>query len=556
MNRAALCIGVAKTGGLPILKAARKGAEEMHAWALANGIDSHLITDESGPVTVQQLRTKIKELVDPMNLDQLIIYFSGHGLNIRRDEVWLLSGAPDEDEAVNVANAEKRARAGTVPHVVFLSDACRTAPPDTQGQSIEGHALFPNLDTDGPEKKVDVFWACLLGKPSLEIKDPNEAAKRHAAFTDELLLALKGTYPEALELLPPSHVLKPLPLKKLLVNRVPTRVSELLGGNATVTQTPDARITSEGDVWLAQFETLPAPPVPSALEGLELPMLEVPPIVTAAETLRSAVSRAIASTSAPSEEAPLVLPDSVLSELMFTGPDHFESGCGFKLRGAELVSAETDGISTELLEPWLVRVWPNARAHNVLFQLKDGRVFVLPAIQGFLATVSFEDGELRNVAYEPSSNSSRYGDYVEQKNELTVLRSLIASAADAGGFHLDRQDADALTERIRNLKGIDPTMALYAAYAYYSVGRRESIRDMQRFLFTDLGITFFDVAMLAGGKNAPDANRIFPAFPLLTQGWSLAGASPLKRYVVDSLWTIFDPAALSILRDSMKGTTT
>lgn len=530
----------------------------------------HLITDKDGPVTVDQLRKKIKELLEPSNLDQLIVYFSGHGLNIRREEVWLLSGAPEEDEAVNVAGAEVRARAGTVPHVVFLSDACRSAPPDTQGQSIEGHSLFPNLDGDGPEKKVDVFWACMLGKASLEIKDPNDAAKRHAAFTDELLLALKGSYPEALEPLPPSHVLRPLPLKKLLVSRVPTRVSQLLGGNATITQTPDARITSEGDVWLAQFDNMPPPLLGGVLEA---PMSVAPPLLTVTETVRRALSLAVSPnepTNAALEELVSLnvagakkIAASVERDIAFTGPDRFESQCGFKLRGAVLKSAIGEGVHTELLEPWLVRVWPTSPAHNILFELTDGRAVVLPAINGFLATLSFEEGELHNVAYEPSANVWRYADYPLQRDKLTMLRSLIASAADVGGFRFDRDDAKALTEWIRNMEAVDPTMALYAAYSYHSLGPRDPIRDMQRFMLRDLGITFFDVAMLAGEReNPPEPDAIFPFFPLLTQGWSLLGSwrsdlrpelAELKRFVGDSLWTIFNPAALPLLRNSMKG---
>ena len=180
MKRAAVCIGVAKTGGgLPTLKVARKGAEDMHAWALAAGIDSHLITDAAGPVTVDQIRKKIKELLAPSNLDQLIIFFSGHGLNVRREEYWLLTGAPEDDEAVNVAGAEVRARFCGVPHVVFLSDACRTAPPDTQGQSIEASPIFPNPDSDGPENPVDLFWACTLGAPSHEDRKSTRLNSSH-----------------------------------------------------------------------------------------------------------------------------------------------------------------------------------------------------------------------------------------------------------------------------------------------------------------------------------------------------------------------------------------
>lgn len=573
MKRAAVCIGVAKTGGgLPTLKVARKGAEDMHAWALANSIDSHLITDTEGPVTVDQLRKKIKELIEPSNLDQLLVYFSGHGVNVRREEYWLLSGAPEDDEAVNLAGAEKRARDCGIPHVVFLSDACRTAPPDTQGQSIDADSIFPNLVSDGPEKKVDVFWACTLGKASHEIKDANDSAKRHAVYTDELLAALKGIYPEALSPEPPSMVLRPRPLEKLLNRKVPARIGELLGNAVPVSQTPDARITSDDDAWLARFDSLPeAPPSPVG-GGLESFIPIAPPMLSIASVVRDAVRRAV-SPAVPMNAAldelqnadvagAKQIADVVQREAAVVGPDHFESKCGFKLRGALLRNVSAERAHVELLEPWLARVSPDRPAHNVLFELQDGRAFVLPAIAGFIATLSFEEGELRNVAYEPSANTDRWFDYVQKRDEITVLRSLIASSADVGGFRLDRDDAPQLTERIRFAKGIDPTMALYAAYSYYNLGKRDLIREMQQYIRDDMGVTFFDIAMLAGEKLVSHERGIFPFVPMLAQGWSLLDAfginfpgdlSRLKRYVGMSLWTIFDEPAVPILRNAMRG---
>ena len=217
--------------------------------------------------------------------------------------------------------------------------------------------------------------------------------------------------------------------------------------------------------------------------------------------------------------------------------------------------------TVEMLEPWLVRIWPTGPAHNTLFELEDGRALVLPALRHFIATISFEDGELRNVAYEPSANTDRWQEYMAMKDELTTLRSLIAASADVGGFRLDRADALKLADRIRFVKGVDPTMALYAAYTYHNLGRRDLIRDMQRYLREGLQMTLFDVAMMASDKSVP-REEIFPFAPLLAQGWSLIdafgvdvsdGVSSLRRHVGTSLWTIYDKDAIPTLRTAMKG---
>lgn len=573
MKRAAVCIGVAKRDGLPKLKVACQGAKDVHEWALANGIDSYLFTDDEGEgsVTVDQPKKKIKELIKPSNLDQLIIYFSGHGWNIRRQEYWLLSGDEEDDQAVNLAEAEMRARYCGVPHVVFLSDACRTPPPDTQTQSIAGDPLFPNSDYEGPENQVDIFWACTLGTPSLEIKDPNDSAKRHAVFTDVLLAALKGTYRDILQPEPPSFVLRPRPLHKLLADRVPARIADLL--KTPVKQRPDARISSDETAWLARFDNVPlAGPAPKGLrtrsmKGIAPPKPAAAPPPSATTVAREAAERAVSDPSAallhlgnsavPEAHA---IAGAVVSEAAPEGPDHFETMCGFKIRGAKVRNATAGRSHVDVFDSWLVRVGlPVDRCDNVLFELEDGRAIVLPAIPYLIATLSFSGGELRNVAYEPSANSPLWADYAQKKGELTVMRSLIAASADIGGFRLEGADAETLTERIRFLKGLDPTMALYAAYSYHNLGgKRDELRKMQEYLREGLeGATLFDVAMLADFKV--DMERTVPFVPMLSQGWSLVGAvrgvppeiAELRKYVGPSLWTVFDEGALPTLRQEL-----
>lgn len=573
MKRAAVLIGVDKTGGgLQKLKVARSGAEKMEAWAREAGFETHLITDAAGPVTAQAIRKTIKDLVEPSNLDQLLVYFAGHGVNIRFGEFWLLSDAPEEgDQAVNVASAKELAHRCGIPHVVLISDACRTAAGDIQMQSIEGNAIFPNFESGGPEKPVDLFFACTLGAPSHEIRDPNDAARRYqAVYTEELHAALRGNYPEILvaDAADGSMILRPRPLRKLLGQRVPLRIGQLLGDPVPISQLPDARITSDDDAWLARFaggqvmpESVPLPPAAPSL-----------PEVTGT-ALRRVLSRSASASQALEDllradvEGVQEIAGNVRREVAPSGPLDFETRCGFKVRGAEFREAVARAGKAELLDPSRVIIDIGEQpAVNVLLVLQDGRGILLPAIRDFVATLSFEEGELRNVAYEPApaENSERWREYIDQKEELSTLRSLIASNAHLGGFRLPREGAEQLTKRIRFAKGLDPTMALYAAYSYHNLSRRNLIQRMQEYLRGDIRITFFDLALLSGEgiPRDPAERRIFPFLPMLAQGWSLLDAfgvslpgrlSELKRHVGTSLWTVFDPGGVRILRDSIGG---
>src|SRR5208283_1187286 len=114
--RAAVVIGVNKTGNLPVLRAAASGAKSVADWLCAEGFEVKLIVDENGPVTGDAIRRAVFDLVGRGTLSQLIVYFSGHGVCVGFNEFWLLTGAPsDGNEAVSLVECWELAhRSGIV----------------------------------------------------------------------------------------------------------------------------------------------------------------------------------------------------------------------------------------------------------------------------------------------------------------------------------------------------------------------------------------------------------------------------------------------------------
>src|SRR6185369_10347932 len=116
MIRAGVFVGVDKTGNLQKLKDAAAGAKRMHEWALKQGMvataQAKLITDADGTkVTPDLVYDAIKEILDGAGVDQLVLYFAGHGVNINRGEHWLLSDAPVKTSAaINVSGSVELAR--------------------------------------------------------------------------------------------------------------------------------------------------------------------------------------------------------------------------------------------------------------------------------------------------------------------------------------------------------------------------------------------------------------------------------------------------------------
>jgi hypothetical protein len=120
MTRAAVLIGVEKTGGLPTLRAVRSGVGEMRCWAAAQpGMGDRITVLHDGDgsrVTVGDITHAIRAYIDLGTVEQMVVYFAGHGVNVKFREYWLLSDAPDDPHAaVNVAGSVDLARLSTAP---------------------------------------------------------------------------------------------------------------------------------------------------------------------------------------------------------------------------------------------------------------------------------------------------------------------------------------------------------------------------------------------------------------------------------------------------------
>ncbi|TKR22297.1 caspase family protein, partial [Cellulomonas hominis] len=270
--RALVLVGVARTGGrFPQLPAVPGAVAAVRAWAAEQRVPDDLVlafTDDDGtPVTSGAVLAGVRGLVDRGDVDQLVVYFSGHGINTGNAEFWLLTGAPEDgSQAVNVSLTSWFAERLPVKHVVLVSDACRTAASTVQELSVQGVALVPNLPPRGPAAAVDVFYACALGDPAYEVKDPAASgAAYQALFTSALVGALRGDHPGIVTPAPEagSGLVQPWPLKRALPGLVAERLTAA-HAPLDLAQTPDARLSSDPvDAWLSRLEPWPlAAPTP------------------------------------------------------------------------------------------------------------------------------------------------------------------------------------------------------------------------------------------------------------------------------------------------------
>ena len=614
IERAAVLVGVRKTGGLPTLQAVDRGIAQMQQWAAAQpgmkNVDGELrivtLTDAGGaPVTAQAVRTAIKAVVDDGVIEQLIVYFAGHGANVRYNEYWLLSGAPDDaNEAVNVEASIPLARQSGIPHVVLISDACRTAAASIQSQAVQGSIVFPNNSPRPNPGCVDVFYATLVGKPALEVTDPNAPSQFDAVYTVGLVNGLAGEAKVETDTDAGQTVqrIRPWPLKRYLASAVPQLLTQR-NVNVSVSQSPDAIITSAPEAWISQLVSGTTTGVqPAPTRGVRSTSRRVPDDGSASSDTTSLAAASQEALRSVLDTKPAVAPRtrggvtrgpatrggtrgggrgrgqaSTGAQVFATvldrtgvehGPPHFESKCGFKVNGSPIQDVAIGGGRVEVMDAanGLFRIWDVPKpAANVLIVFADGRGALLPAIPDFIGTLTYRDGDLSNITYEPSDNSDKWAPLQSQLPELRELRRVVATAAELGVFRPENvADREEFVRRLRETKGLDPTMAVYAAYALHTLQRRDEIAEVDFHVKGALQFSLFDVAMLArtprGG--APWlSEEVFPAVPLLSQAWALLDLyditlpaalqqKRLFRHVGSSLWTVFDPTGVDVVRNA------
>lgn len=248
-------------------------------------------------------------------------------------------------------------------------------------------------------------------------------------------------------------------------------------------------------------------------------------------------------------------------------PTHFETETGVCVSGTPVVSALGVNIGVELLTPGgasragLVRLHPGPQpVGGLMLRFADGSGTVLAAVKGYIAGLVVDGGRVLNVSYVPSQNNWRWSEYQQQHARLERLRAIVAASARLGVFQVDRDKANVVADEIGYMRSIDPTLGLYAAYAYADAGLRDHVRSVQGFMRSDLNADLFDVAMLAGTlSGSHQGPPVVPFCPMLGQGWGLlrvrgvklpAALSRAADHLRPALWTTFEPAGMDIIEEA------
>ncbi|MFH7018636.1 caspase family protein [Flavobacterium sp. FlaQc-47] len=608
LRKCAVIIGVNKTGSLPVLSAAVKGAEKVKEWADSQGIENCLITDKESAVTVKMIKKAISDFVNEKIYDQLIVYYSGHGiLKSASDEQWLLSEAPEDiNEAVNVQPSRLLSTRCGIPNVVIISDACRSLPNNPLVSEVFGSVIFPNIVPNNTDVNVDMLYATSPGNPAFEAAEDAAAKNYNGLYTIELLKGLNGEIPNILTDfatgLNKNHngldknykIVTAYELSEYLKDAVPIAAGKF---DVSLSQRPKAEITSRTPCYLSLITNIGNTLVEetkdgnsTSLEEMKAGNVKIPDLI---ERYGQAIGpdrdfldamfdrpfKTEAGSKNSHETEPLEEPESPFEDyekesvkpiLQALDKTSKQIETGFTIVGIPYVNKSFEGDVNIFKENGAVqiRIYSHNRYKTFFLDLPAGGIIPLAILPGFIGTVVFDKGEILTVNYSRSFiGFQSLNGFTETNPEIEARRALIAVKSKDGIFKISEniEELSQSASYLRREKSLDPTLGLYAAYAYSQAGKFKDVLSIYEHMQREPQPVLFDVAMLNElSAKEPDPqiiNAAAPFCPMLNQGWSYMSINPdhydpllmeVFKFRVPGLWTTFTPKGAALIRETFK----
>jgi hypothetical protein len=581
-KRAAVVIGVDRTGGLPPLSGAAKGARDVGCWLSKNGYAVTPLTDaDGGRVTFTAVFDAVQSYLKQGGLDCLVIYFAGHGYFSVGTEIWLLSGAPaNASEAIHLEQSRIAASNGSgLKNVVFIADTCRSVPVTVEANAVRGGSIFP-MRPLSTQTDVDTLYATLPGDVAVEVAEDAARRNYNGLFTTVLTqLYAEGVAADQLATVEgesgPITVLPNRNLRKLLPPRFAAEVQRL---RVLISQTPALKIESDVPFYIAPTHAKADPAIAERggifLEARVEGGGKTDGLFAAARSLieRGSIPEAPMIASLGDDRKALQFKSEAREHRDAQPEGGFETQCGVLLTGSSIVEAVAIGkVFAEVECPGQadnrVRIQreagdygPNPNYGAVAIRLAEGTGTILAAIPGYIAGLVVREGGVDGVSYSPAPNSPQWAGYAYTRALAEERRAIAATAARHGILAMDREEARQFADLVRVGKGFDPTLGIYAALAYANVGLSGDALSVLHYMQLDLSANLLDVWLFAGADpRERDRFPLLPPCPMLSQGWDycaplgfalppvLAGATRRQ-----TLWTTFAPEAMDAIMAAAK----
>jgi len=409
---------------------------------------------------------------------------------------------------------------------------------------------------------VDEFYAALVGEPAYERSVDQSTKNYEGIYTAVFLDAFQHPTQDMIATIGGVPVVPNRRLVSYLTSEVSRRAASI---SLSLSQLPQSVVPSPDDTYIGRV-TGPvtagsAPSRPNTIN--DVANYSITQALSGSGFRSADAFHDVASASSFSNTVAQLLVEPL-------GPT-IHTQTGFKISGADILQITVSpGFEANLprgefyqLHGGLIEISGQRRSGSIaiLFANRFGIRFagVFAILSGFIGNVSVRDNGVSNINYDPTPGNSRYADFEVEKPRLDALRASVAAAAKYGVLNVGTgAEAERWGDRIRVMKGIDPTLGLYAAYAFDRAGQSAKTASVSQFLESDLGTEFFDTAMLAGkltGKPFRDRS-VAPFVPMLAQGWDLLRIKGIQldprlfeawTRLRPALWTTFAPQDIELV---------
>ncbi|MEU4951740.1 caspase family protein [Streptomyces lavendulae] len=559
---AAIAIGVGKVPHMELdpVPGACRGARRFHAWAESQKFHpTKLLVDDKKPVERREIEKWVRTIVDRSQndrvVDELFIYFAGHGIDKGiSDSVWLLSHAGTERrEAIDVAESFDLALLySLIPHVVFLGDTCRTR----VESDVSSEAIFP-LPKKYDEMRTiraDVFYAAYPGQASHENADDPRCVGIH---THCLLQALEGRAPDAIIDTPQStarasQAVTATTLEKYLEEAVPSYALETLRVYQRPYSIPHSIWRPHVMAWIDPNEY--PPPSPEEPEPTNPPAdrpgsdHDEPPAVPSGEPpvppgdknpeLKEIEKNLLAARWANGAPGVALSVSGDRSAMVNGAPYDRDRNLYAELRSprTSINRLVHDGNSSWRLHGLRESFQGPALIHLDSLWGKRPLWSAIAIFQGFTTEIRVDNFGVQHLAYLDNRGTTD----VELVARMTARARL-------GAFSPEDNAA-----MLRSLEThFDPVLAILLAYSLHRFGLMGEVRNLLHSLRERRLPVPFDVALLAD-HALPSEGDVVPGFPLVARGWTVLGysqggakalANMAAPHLAPAYWTtLFEPS--------------
>jgi hypothetical protein len=539
VSRALIAIGVSRAPPLDTLEGAIADAKDLAEWARSNKYEHvHVLTDDKlgSTVTAIEIYDCCERLLSIPDLEQLLIFFSGHGFSpLPGHEVWLLSGwKTDANQGINVSTSVLLARGRERPRIAFIADACRDTSNDLLGTT--GMVILPKPDIRFGNSHVDEFYATPFGDVSQQYQ-PAKRLKSYGVFSKELLKGLKGA---AATNRGRKRVVTSRSLEDYLRSAVPKACAEISGASI---QFPDARAQWQEpkDIY---SEIIGPAPLPRKLFRGSSP------------TVRNDLAERDRKISAEAK-----------SYQSAEGRESFETATGVTVVGADVRLAVANAGVVDCFrenDAWQIRVAderhggiptePCTLMVQIWHDRWPGYWMAIPIFPELIATAIVDENGFSSLNYRAARRfRAPFAAAIYRETEPMLAE---VSAMFRFGLMPSPARLQAMIQKMRESKFENPALAVIAAHICYRLGDLSQIYEMENYPIGRGPYTPYDFLLLTGRKEPGPYRKTAGHFPILSSGWGLLPGAEFSvnqkllvaaRGLAPSLWTFADPTAGEVL---------